>query len=86
MKIRLPDSYIIYGEKDQRIDPEKSSDVRLDLRLENDVLIPSIEANETPLCRLGTPGDVANAVMFLASDKASFITGQCLGVDGGFNL
>ena len=36
----------------------------------------------TPLCRLGTPQDVANAVVFLASEKASFITGQILGVDG----
>jgi len=41
-------------------------------------------ASETPLCRLGKPEDVANAVMFLASDKASFITGQFIGVNGGF--
>ncbi|MBR2474268.1 MAG: 3-oxoacyl-ACP reductase FabG [Clostridia bacterium] len=41
-------------------------------------------ANETPLCRLGKTEDVANAVMFLASDKASFITGQFIGVNGGF--
>ena len=39
---------------------------------------------ETPLGRLGTPEDVANAVVFLASEKASFITGQDLGVNGGF--
>ena len=39
---------------------------------------------ETPLCRLGTPNDVAEALLFLASDKASFITGQVLGVNGGF--
>ena len=31
----------------------------------------------------GTPEDIANAVAFLASDKASFITGQILGVNGG---
>lgn len=43
-------------------------------------------ARETPLCRLGTPADVAAAVVFLASDAADFITGQCLGVDGGFGL
>jgi len=40
--------------------------------------------DSTPLCRIGTPEDVAEAVFFLASDKASFITGQCIGVDGGF--
>ena len=40
-------------------------------------------ADATPLCRMGTPEDVAAAVRFLASDEASFVTGQCLGVDGG---
>ena len=40
--------------------------------------------DETALCRLGKPEDVAEAVLFLASDKASFITGQFIGVDGGF--
>ncbi len=41
-------------------------------------------AKETPLFRLGHPHEVADAVVFLASDKASFITGQTLVVDGGF--
>lgn len=41
---------------------------------------------ETPLCRMGSARDVANSVLFLASEGASFITGQCLGVDGGFGL
>ena len=41
---------------------------------------------ETPLGRLGTPDDIAHAVAFLASDKASFITGQVLTADGGFIL
>jgi 3-oxoacyl-[acyl-carrier protein] reductase len=36
-----------------------------------------------PWGRLGTPEEVANAVVFLASDRASWITGVCLGVDGG---
>lgn len=40
----------------------------------------------TPLCRLGQPSDVAELAAFLASDKANFITGQIIGVDGGFGL
>ncbi len=39
---------------------------------------------ETPLCRLGTPEDVASAVIFLAENTSSFITGQILGVNGGY--
>lgn len=38
----------------------------------------------TPMGRLGTPEDIAGAVSFLASDKASFMTGQILTADGGF--
>lgn len=39
---------------------------------------------ETPLERLGTPEDVANTVVFLAGDEAGFVTGQVVGVNGGF--
>lgn len=44
----------------------------------------NILMDETPLNRLGTPEDVAGAVSFLASDKADFITGQIISVNGGF--
>ena len=37
-----------------------------------------------PLARMGQPEDIAGAVTFLASDKASYITGQTIIVDGGF--
>ena len=43
-------------------------------------------ADETPLGRIGTPEDVAKAIRFLLSDDASFITGQTLGVNGGFGM
>ncbi|HEX9523799.1 MAG TPA: SDR family oxidoreductase, partial [Reyranella sp.] len=38
----------------------------------------------TPLPRLGRSEDVANAALFLASDEATFITGENLMVDGGW--
>ncbi len=43
-------------------------------------------AEETPLQRIGTPEEVALAVSFLASASAGFITGQILGVNGGFGI
>ncbi len=43
-------------------------------------------ADRIPLKRLGTPEDVASAVVFLASDEASYITGQVLAVNGGMYL
>lgn len=43
-------------------------------------------AGDTPVGRLGTPEDVAALAVFLTSDAASFITGQCIGVDGGFAI
>ena len=39
--------------------------------------------DETPLCRIGTPEEAAEAILFLASEKSSFITGAVLGVNGG---
>jgi 3-oxoacyl-[acyl-carrier protein] reductase len=41
-------------------------------------------ADATPLCRIGKAEEVAAVIGFLASDEASFITGTCIPVDGGF--
>jgi 3-oxoacyl-[acyl-carrier protein] reductase len=43
-------------------------------------------ASQIPLGRLGSPRDVASAVCFLASDEASYITGQVLAVNGGMSM
>jgi NAD(P)-dependent dehydrogenase (short-subunit alcohol dehydrogenase family) len=40
-------------------------------------------AAKVPLGRIGKPDDVARAIVFLASDAASFVTGQIVTVDGG---
>jgi NAD(P)-dependent dehydrogenase (short-subunit alcohol dehydrogenase family) len=41
------------------------------------------EAANRPLARIGTPDDIANAVLFLVSPMSSWITGAALVVDGG---
>lgn len=46
-------------------------------------IIQAMAAN-VPLQRLGEPQDIADAILFLASDMASYITGAVLSVDGGF--
>ena len=40
--------------------------------------------SNVPLGRIGTPDDIAAAALFLASDDADYITGQVLGVNGGY--
>ena len=50
--------------------------------LSDEALAELIDA--TPLCRLGKADEVAYLAEFLASDKAAFITGQTIGIDGGF--
>ncbi|HLU36339.1 MAG TPA: SDR family oxidoreductase, partial [Thermomicrobiales bacterium] len=60
----------------------------IDTRL-TDVLPDDIKQkllDSTPLGRFGKVEDIANAVAFLASDDASFITGHVLSVDGGLSM
>jgi len=39
-----------------------------------------------PVCRIGTPQEIAELILFLASDNAGFITGQPIRIDGGLGL
>ncbi|ALG91375.1 MULTISPECIES: SDR family NAD(P)-dependent oxidoreductase [Actibacterium] len=53
-------------------------------RIQNDREFRRIMVDTTPFPRVGTPNDIANAVAFLASDQAAFVSGHVLVVDGGW--
>ncbi len=57
-------------------------DTDMNSMLDGDAMRELAEA--TPLCRIGNAEEVAAVIRFLASDEASFITGACIPVDGGF--
>lgn len=60
----------------------------IDTKMNNNLSIDALKQviEETPLSRIGKSVDCANLVEFLISEKASFITGQIITVDGGFSL
>ncbi len=60
--------------------------IETDMTSKLDPLLLQGAKDRTPVGRLGQPLDVANAVLFLASEFASFITGQVLTVDGGLTV
>ncbi|MGL4943442.1 MAG: 3-oxoacyl-[acyl-carrier-protein] reductase [Thermoguttaceae bacterium] len=51
-----------------------------------DPIIITEATNRIPVGRIGKPEEIANAVAFLASEEAAYITGQCLTVDGGMTV
>jgi 3-oxoacyl-[acyl-carrier protein] reductase len=52
-------------------------------QLEDPVAVSRMLEMEVPLKRFGTPQEIADLVVFLASDRAGFITGACFVADGG---
>lgn len=60
--------------------------VRTDLTASLPPELVQVAIERTPLGRTGTPEEIAEAVVFLASDQAGFITGQVLAVDGGLAI
>ena len=58
----------------------------IDTSMNSNLTVEEIDAfvRNVPLRRIGTPEDVAAAALFLASEDADYITGQVLGVSGGY--
>ena len=83
MRIYTKAAAVRYGPKGVRVNSVHPGYMPPMLNATNQGLRASkIEA--TPLRRLGEPIDVANGVLFLASDEASFVTGAELVIDGGY--
>ncbi len=58
----------------------------IDTAMNQNLAIEDVSAiiDQTPVGRIGTTNDIASTALFLTSDEASFITGQIIGVNGGF--
>ncbi|MFG2712110.1 SDR family NAD(P)-dependent oxidoreductase [Streptomyces goshikiensis] len=76
--------YAQYGIRANCVCPSIIDTPMTDTSIGNDASVKEEKAKLNPIGRLGTPEDVANAILFLASEKSSFITGAALTVDGGY--
>jgi NAD(P)-dependent dehydrogenase (short-subunit alcohol dehydrogenase family) len=74
--------YAPYGIRVNALVPGYVETALIGRYLQNPMIAKALLA-QTPLRRFGTPQDVANAALFLASDEAAYVTGAALNVDGG---
>ena len=82
---------VAYGENGIRANSILPGGIMTDVKYEAAAQAPTPEldarqALQNPICRRGDAQDIANAVLFLVSDLASFVTGESLVVDGGLSI
>ena len=89
----LANAYGTHGVRVNAVNPGATLTDRLKSRMETDARAAGITPDEAlkratdraPLGRLAQPEEIANAVLFLASDKASYISGAVIAIDGALN-
>jgi 3-oxoacyl-[acyl-carrier protein] reductase len=78
-------SAIDLGRRNIRVNAVMPGFVETDMTSDLGSEMKEVLIDATPVGRLGTATDIANAIVFLASSKAAFITGQALAIDGGLD-
>lgn len=73
------------GRRNIRVNAVQPGFVETDMTSELSADMKEVLVDATPLNRLGTPMDIANLIVFLASKRAAFITGQAIAIDGGLD-
>jgi len=75
-----------FGSRGVRVNAVAPGYIQTDMTASLPEEVKAESLKQIPLGRLGEPGDIARAVLFLCSDAASYVTGTTLVVDGGFSL
>lgn len=73
------------GRRNIRVNAVLPGFVETDMTSDLSAEMKEVLIDATPAGRLGTPADIANTIAFLASNKAAFITGQAIAIDGGLD-
>ncbi len=73
------------GRRNIRVNAVLPGFVETDMTSDLSEEMKEVLIDATPAGRLGTPEDIANAIVFLASSKAAYITGQAIAIDGGLD-